>query len=502
MRFIAPELNLRDLVAGDTTLEFLERRAMTPVLGMYPYDAHTMRTSMRINGISHKTGRKKGAVMMFIEEDQYGACMAETTRARGNEMDKLMQMGNGCILIENEGLMVLERQQVIYSFLTILVDDIMDIKRTLEHPNEGLDLPKRRMAATAPLKEEEVEKLLQKLEVSGGSRKSKGAKTKVSLRDYLVQDSEEQFLSTYDHVNLIREEPLYFSHIAENYFFSSPGMVMDENGVMDHIYTGDNATKSTLLLLRDAYQATAYWQYLLTLASSLGKRTTEKIRTPLTDELWATCGKELLRVRAVYRRYVQTEIKYSKYFVRAGSTIQLKGTIEAVTKKNQFVSWILQLAAKTEHSDTDTAQLLSNLDAFQGTVIKARELISERMGDALADIAVVVAFMARLRQIIVVPAHATTSVFEKKLAVRAAEMEAACDGVDLLDYVFPVENLKELAACEGCFHVIDARLSAAGLGDLSSVFREPMESSIREVFAKLAESKVCSFCCRCCGPDQ
>lgn len=502
MRFIAPELNLRDLVVGDTALEFLERRAMTPVLGMYPYDAHTMRTSMRVNGISHRTGRKKGAVMMFIEEDQYGACMAETARARGNEMDKLMQMGNGCILIENEGLMVLERQQVIYCFLTILVDDIMDMKRTLEHPNEGMDLPKRKIATTAHLREEAT-KLPAQLEVSRSPRKSKSAKTKVPLRDYLVQDSEEQFLSTYDHVNLIREEPLYFSHIAENYFFSSPGMVMDENGVMDHIYTGDNATKSTLLLLREAYQATAYWQYLLTLANSLGKRTSEKIRNPLTDELWATCGKELLRVRAVYRRYVQTEIKYSKYFVRAGSTIQLKGTLEAVAKKNQFVSWILQLAAKTEHSDTDTAQLLSKLDAFQGTVIKARELISERMGDALADIAVIVAFMARLRQIIVVPAHAATSVFEKKLAVRAAEMEAACNGVDLLDYVFPVENLKEFAACVGCFHAIDTRLSAAGLGGLSSVFREPMESSIREVLAKLAESKVCSsWCCRCCGPDQ
>lgn len=502
MRFIAPELNLQDLVVGNTTLEFLERRAMTPVLGMYPYDAHTMRTSMRVNGISHRTGRKKGAVMMFIEEDQYGACMAETARAKGNEMDKLIQMGNGCILIENEGMMVLERQQVIYSFLTILVDDVMDVKRTLEHPNEKIDLPKRRMATTA----QGAEKLPQQLEVSGSSRKSKSAKKKVSLRDCLVQDSEEQFLSTYDHVNLIREEPLYFSHIAENYFFSSPGMVMDENGLMDHIYTGENATKSTLLLLRDAYQATAYWQYFLTLANSFGKRTTEKIRTPLTDELWATCGKELLRVRAVYRRYVHTEIKYSKYFVRDGSTIQLKGTLDAVTKKNQFVSWILQLAAKTEHSDIDTAQLLSNLDAFQGTVIKARELISERMGDALADIAVVVAFMARLRQIIVVPAHAATSVFEKKLAVRAAEMEAACNGVDLLDYVFPVENLKELAACEGCFRAIDARLSAAGLGGLSTMFREPMESSIQEVFAKLAESKVCSSwrrrCCCCSRPDQ
>lgn len=474
-------------------LALLERRAMNSVLDMYPHDAHTVCTAMRVNGISHKTGRKKGAVMMFLDEDQYGACMEQTAKAKGNEMDTLMQLANGRILTENEGLMVLERQEVIYSFLTILVDDIMDMKRTLENPEEGRKLPKRKKATVAPPKEE-IEKTLQKLKVSGSSRKSKDAKTKVSLKDCLAQDSEEQFISTVDHVNLIREEPLYFSHIANNYFFSSPGMVPNENGDMEHIYTGGCATKSTLLLLQDAYQAAAYWQYLSTLASSLAKgsqSTTEKIRTPLTDELWTTCSKELLRTRAVYRRYVQTEMKYAKYFVRTGSTIQLKSTLDAVAKKNQFVSWILQLAAKTEHSDTDTARLLSNLDAFQETVVKARELISERMGDALADIAVVVAFMARLRQVIVVPTHAATSAFEKQLAARTAEMEAACNGADLLDYVFPVENLKESAACADCFRVIDARLTAAGLGELSSVFRQPVEFSIREVFAKLAESEVC-----------
>lgn len=497
MRFVIPELNIRDLLTGDTALTFLERRATTSVLAMYPYDAHTMRTSMRVNGFSHATGRKHGAVMMFIEEDQYGACMELGENARGNEMDTLLQMGNGCILIENEGSMVLERQGKLYSFLSLLVDDIMDMKRTLEDPDGEKKLPKRKKAAVAP--KEEIEKTLQRLEVTGSSRKAKGAKSKVSLKDAfdrLAQDSQEQFLSTDDHVNLIREEPLYFSHIANNYFFSSPGMAPDEKGETGHVYSGEAATKSTLELLRDAYQASAYWKYLSTLASSLAEHnqnTTEKIRTPLTDELWATCSEELLRARTLYRRLVQTELKYSKYFVRTGSIIQLKGTLDVVAKKNQFASWILQLATKTEYSDVETAQLLSNLDAFQETVVKARELISERMGDALADIAVVVAFMARLRQVIVVPTHALPSAFEKQLAVRTVEMEAACSGVDLVDYVFPVDNLKEPAACQDCFRAIDARLSAAGLGDLSAVFRSPVESSARGVFAKLAEAGVCTL---------
>lgn len=505
MRFIIPELNIRDLATGDTALAFLERRATTSVLGMYPYDAHTMRTSMRVNGISHSTGRKKGAVMMFIEEDQYGACMELGAKARGNEMDTLLQMGNGCILIENEGMMVLERQGRLYNFLSLLVDDIMDMKRTLEDPDGEKKIPKRKKAAVAP--KEEIEKTLQRLEVAGSSRKTKGVKTKVSLKDAfdrLAQDSQEQFFSTDDHVNLIREEPLYFSHIANNYFFSSPGMAPDEKGELEHIYSGDVATKSTLSLLRDAYQAAAYWSYLSSLASSLAKdnqHTTEKIRTPLTDELWATCSKELLRARTVYRRFVQTELKYAKFFVRTGSTIQLKGTLDAVAKKNQFASWILQLAAKTEYSDIDTVQLLNSLDAFQETVIKARELISERMGDALADIAVVAAFMARLRQVIVVPTHAVPSAFEKELVARTVELEKACSGIDLVDYVFPVDNLKEPAACQDCFRVIDARLSSAGLGDLSTVFREPVEDSVRGVFAKLTETGVCIswYCHNCFG---
>lgn len=497
MRFVIPELNVQDLVKGDMALTFLESRATTSVLEMYPYDANTMLTSMRVNRFTHTTGRKKGAVMMFIEEDEYGACMEPGNNARGNEMDKLLQMGDGHILIENEGLMVLERQMGLYAFLSLLVDDIMDMNRTLEDPDEEKKLPKRKKAAVAP--KEEIEETLQKLEVTGSSWWAKGAKSKVLLKetfDRLAQDSQEQFLSTDDHINLIREEPLYFSHIAHNYFFSSPGMVPNEKGEMDHIYSGEVATKSTLELLRDAYQASAYWMYLSTLASSLAKHnqnTTEKIRTSLTDELWATCNKELLRTRTVYRRLVQTELKYSKYFVRTGSTIQLKGTLDAVAKKNQFVSWILQLAAKTEYSDIDTAQQLSSLDAFQETVVKARGLISERMGDALADIAVVVAFMARLRQVIVVPTQAVSSAFEKQLAVRTVAMEAACSEVDLVDYVFPVDNLKEPTACQNCFRVIDTRLSAAGLGDLSTVFRGPVEISVRGVFAKLAEAGVCTL---------
>lgn len=494
---------MQDLVSGARALEFLDRRATASVMEMYPYDAHAMRTSMRVNGVSHATGRVAGAVMMFMEEDQYGACMELGANARGNEMNVLLSMGNGCILNENEGLMVLERQARLYSFLSILVDDIMDARRTLDDPDAAKRLPKRKKAVLGS--KEEIEQTLRRLEVPGGSRKSKSVATKISLKgafDRLAQDSQEQYLSTDDHVNLVREEPLYFSHVANDYFFSSPGMVPNEEGVQETIYSGEVATRSTLDLLRDAYQAAAFWKYISALSSELarGQHTSEKLRNPLTDELWATCNQELLRARGVYRRFVQAELKYSKYFVRntsdRGSSrpmVQLKGTLEAVTKKTQFVSWILQLAAETEHSDGEVARLLKSLDEFQETVVKARELISERMGDALADIAVIVAFMARLRQVIVVPEHAGSSAFESKVAARAAEMETACSGLDLADYVFPVDNLREPAACRDCFGGIDARLSGSSLAvDLAGVFQEAIEQSVLEIIGKLAESGVCS----------
>lgn len=498
-------MNLKDLIPGENTLELLEQRATTPIVEMFTYDAQTMLTSMRVNGISHARGRKEVAVMVFIEEAQYGACMEFTLKSKGDQMERMIQMGNGYIVNENEGLMILERQVHIYSCLSILVDEIMDMKRMLDDPDEAKKLPKRRRAALRP--EEKIENTLQRLEVSGNSKKSgsKGAGAKRPPKDTfdrLAQDSQEQFLSVDDHINLIREEPLYFSHVANNYYFSSPGMVPDGKGVIEPIYNSNIATRSTLGLLRDAYQATAYWKYLSVLASELAKNsqhTTEKVGNPLSNELWATCTKELLRARNVYRRFVQTELKYSKFFVRdeSGSDglvqVKFKDTLETVAKKSGFTYWILQLGTKTELSDSEVAKLLKSLDNFQETVPKARELISERMGDALADISVIVAFMARLREVITVPKQALPSGFEKKIAARSAEVEAVWSGIDIADYVFPVDNLKQPAAAQDCLRIINERLSSSELGaDMGNIFQGTAEDSVLEVFGKFAESEVCS----------
>lgn len=503
MRYIIPELNLKDLIPGENVLELLDQRATTPIEEIYPYDAHTMLTSMQVNQINHATGRKKGAVAMFLKEDEWGKCFELTRTARGNELDDLIRMGKGCIVSENEGFMILERQAYIYSFLSVLVDDIMDMKRMLDDPDADKKLPKRKRAALGRGKD--IDQLLQKLDVSEGSGNS-GVKAKPSLKgilDRLVQDSQEQFLSTEDHINLIREEPLYFSHVANNYFFSTPGMTLGENGKHDNIYSGEVATTSVLELLRDAHEATAYWKYLSALASELvkgGTQTSAKVKNPLTDELWSTCIKELLRARNVFRRFVQTELKYSKYFVRNTSTdssspdqVQFKNPIETVVKKNKFAYWILQLAARTELPDTEVAQLLKSLDQFQEHVEKARGDISERMGDALADISVIVAFMGRLRQVIILPKHASSSNFGKKIAARTAEMGKIWTGLDLVDYVFPVDNLKEPAAARDCLRVIGEHFTQNGL-DFNNIFQESIEDSVREAIGKLAEAGVRSPC--------
>lgn len=458
-------------------MELLEKRATTPILEMYPYDAHIMVTSIQVNGINNPAARGKEVVMMFTGEAEYGICMGLTAKSRVGELERLIRLGEGYVVSENEGMMIVLRQVHIYGFLSMLVDDIMDTKRMLGNPVGSKKLPG--------------------LEVSESSKKAK------DISDSLVQDSQEQLLYTEDHVNLIHEKPLYFSHIANNYFLSPPGMVPNEKGIQKSTFNSSAATKSVVELLRDAYQAAAYWKYLSILTSELtknGQHTPEKTKNPLTDELWATCTKELLRSRTIYRRFVQMESKYSIFFVRDDSDpnnpdqVNFKNSLETVAKEDQFTYWILQLATKTELTDDEVAKLLKSLKDFQETAPKARELISESMGDALADISVIVAFMARLKQVIVVLEQTSQSSFEKKIAAHTMKIEEIWSGIDLADYAFPVDNLKEPAAARDCIRVINERLSGSDLGvELSSIFQEPIKHSVLEIFGKLAESEVCSI---------
>jgi hypothetical protein len=122
------EMNLKNLVPGDTLLDMIAMRATTPSLDAYVQDLNVMRQVVRARSFRLKNPRT--GLYRFMDEESYGQLHSFAPLAPKNTKDRLLTLGRGYAIIkEEQGKLVLNRQSRIYPLLQIMMDDIMEHER-------------------------------------------------------------------------------------------------------------------------------------------------------------------------------------------------------------------------------------------------------------------------------------------------------------------------------------------------------------------------------------
>ncbi|KAF8242891.1 hypothetical protein K440DRAFT_615313 [Wilcoxina mikolae CBS 423.85] len=450
--FFTPEMNLNNLVTGDNLLELISMRATTPIQNAYVADIDLVRDACRKHNF--KLARAGNGVYQFMDEEKWGQLYEISPHAPRSVRQNLLDMGKGYAMVtEADGKFVLERQIKIYPHLQILADDIMEHKRSMENPNAG---PAPRKNAIG---NKMVAETLRKLETDkkgSASTQKRASNVKTSVED-LRSLPNEQYETIVDHLYLLQNQPQYLSNIAGyHYFYSASDVAIpDERGQADgQMMTGIYCTRVVKEAFGDAFEARGIWKSITTLVGALGDGASRD--SPVTKELWSLCSKELNRTRLIFKRFLQADQKCVKFFVRQGSAIQLKVPLNVIEKKNKYLALLIAIARMEISNDMDMAigKVLKEVHEMEEQVPKFRENISDHVGAALGDVAVITVFMARLRSFIFVPKQPTT-LFVKNLDEQITGLKKAWESVDLQEYASPVDKLKDPGMAQACFGVLN-----------------------------------------------
>jgi hypothetical protein len=428
-------MNLNNLTADDNLLELISMRATTPIQNAYVADMDLVRDACRKHNF--KLARAGNGVYQFMEEEKWGQLYEISPQAPRSVRQNLLDMGKGYAMVtEADGKLVLERQSKIYPHLQILTDDIMERKRAMENPNAG-PAP-RKSAGDSKMVAEALRQL--EAEKKGPARGQKRAATVKTTVEDLRSLSNEQYETVVDHLHLLHDQPEYLANIAGyHYFYSAPDVAIpDEHGQADgQMMTGDYCTRVVKEAFGDAFEARGIWNSITALVAALGE--TSSRDNPVTKELWSLCTKELNRGRLIFKRFLQADQKCVKFFVRQGSAVQLKVPLNVIEKKNKYLGLLIAIARMEISDDMDVAigKALREVHEMEEQVPKFRENISEHVGVALGDVAVIAVFMARLRGFISVPKQPTT-LFVKNLDNQITDLKKAWESIDLQEYASPV----------------------------------------------------------------
>jgi hypothetical protein len=428
-------MNLKNLVTGDNLLDMIAMRANTPILDAYVQDLNFVRRVVRTTGL--RLTNPGNGVYRFMDEESYGELLTFAPHAPKNMADKILALGRGYAVIkQEEGTLVLDRQSRIYPLLQILTDDIMEHKRELENPDA--DTPHRKAVDKATVVES-----LQKLQLDKQPpvRKRK-AKPEIQATVQDLQSlAQEQYETLSDHLQLLRDEPLYLATIAdEHYFYTTPDVAFpDEHGSSRiDMMTGAYCNRIVKEVFRDAFEGYGNWKSISALLAAMEEQPAQN--SPVTKELWSLCSRELYRARFIFKRMLQSDCHFSNLFVRRGTSVQLKGPLIVKDKKDRHRELLITIArTDAREPDVAIANALSEIHDLEEEIPAFRNQLSDRVAASLGDVSVITALMMRLRTLITIPKQPMV-IFVKALLERMKALEKAWEPIECNDYAAPVST--------------------------------------------------------------
>ncbi|PSR90863.1 ipa protein [Coniella lustricola] len=474
----APELNLRDITSEpEFLLQLLKRRATKSLLEQY-YDGRedgTRGDASFIREMMHKRNLQhaepfKNCYTMFIDENEYG----KSYRIKSNH-DEVMAdfapfMQRGAMVPQSTGELILMRQSCLLQSLNILIEDILE-------ESETRDRRKRSKKS-----EKAVTQAISKLTF-------REAPAKLTFPD-LVASAQDQNADLEDYIGLLSTEPVVLSHAVNSWFFSQPELIADEKGRSLPVHTDKYVSAAFFNAMHMAIKGAAIWNYLERLLELLQTQNLNRgLRAVVLQELSNTCATEYGRVQAVFKRYVQRGIG-SKRFKRISNQtdpvgnprVTMKGNPEPLLRDDPQLHYLLCLCLPTTNALRATDYMKKLNDLHRAHPLE-REKMDDMEIDSLADLAVIVAFVQDLAQVVSMPSVSRTKgqTFVSRLQVLEAELNLLSKQIDMREFVIPIDNLLEPGRAEAALKALDQFIVEKAGTKMGLLYQDLVEDCFSEI---------------------
>ena len=437
-----PEWNLHDITAhsSDLFLDVLKHRATTSLLDQYmegadgaPGDYHHIIEMVEEEKLSLiNPSRYKNCWTQFYCEESYGESIEIMPALKKEILMNLRKPIEARFIIPRAiGELVLARQVYLLQALNIAVSDILEIGSN--HFDQKPRTRKLVHAATAALEKLAVHTTPNKVQFSD-----------------LVDSALNQKSASEDYIDLISTEPPVLAYDVNHWFFSRPELLPDGKGRRLPVHTDSYISGAVFDAVHGAVRTAAIWSYISRLLDLMKDSPDKKFRALVLQELSNTCHLEYTRAHTMFRRDIATGLG-SKWFkrnsiVRKDGIIRtsLKGDPDPLTATDPQLYYLLQLCQE-ETKPSKAAEWLQKLEEFGHANPLEKDKLSDREHDSLGDLAVIVSFIQDLCSVEKLPA-AKTKKDEQSFVFGYAALERELgdlkSGVDLSDFVIPLENIQ------------------------------------------------------------
>ncbi|KAF2649795.1 hypothetical protein K491DRAFT_707924 [Lophiostoma macrostomum CBS 122681] len=431
---LMPEWNLRDVTApsSDFLLDMLKHRATKPLQDQYTTGVdgglgdhmHIVDMMDRKNLKFIDTARFNNCWTLFFDEDSYGRSIKLTARA--NKAEFLASMAPAIraqlAVPQATGDFILMRQQYLLQSLNIIIEDILDAGSTIRDQKERLKEPMK--AATAALSNLSIHEAPEKVDLP-------------FLLDYAL----DQESSLEEIIDLMRSESTVLAHAVNVWFFTRLDFVADERGRTLPAHTDDFISGAVFDTINSAVMHAAIWNYIRYLL-------------------------DLLK---------DTPDKQSRFYVLQELSNQTNGTVRIAMKRDP------------ESLTVENPQLHYMLRLY---LHRAYPLEKDKMGErefeSLGDLAIIVTFIQSLSLVTSLPTVSNKKgkhpgCFVPRFLALDEELRQLKTGVDLSDFVIPIDNLLEPGMASGTLTALDLYILERSGTKLGFLFQDLVDDCITNI---------------------
>jgi hypothetical protein len=482
-----PEWNIRDITPNpDFLLDLLKFRATTSLQDQYRTGmngrlgdhAHIVEMMQKKN-LKHKDASKfKDCYTLFLTEDGYGESVHIMAGKRDEILANMKKAIDAQLIVpQATGELILMRQINLLQLLNIIVEDILDTSSTRTQTQR----PKKPVShATAALAKLSVHSAPKSLELSD-----------------IIEISLDRKAALEDYIHLISTEPTVLAHEVNLCFFTRPELIADDKGRSLPVLTDKYISGAVFDAVHGAVKSAAMWNYIARLGALLKHTTEKQFRAIITKEVSNTLHLEYIRAQTRFKQSVAVGMGGTKWFKRM-STVQkgqaprlsLKRSPETLMVQDPQLHHMLRLC-QDETNWSVATQWLQKLEDLHRAHPLEQDKLSQHEFDTLGDLAIIVTFIQSLSSVAQMPTpnHKKSQPFVASYAALGSELTQLKDGLDLGDFVIPIDNLLEPGMAEGALTTLDKYINEKTGTKLGFLYQDLVEDCLSNLHQQHEQQK-------------
>jgi hypothetical protein len=482
-----PEWNIRDITPSPYFfLDLLKFRATTSLQDQYTTGmkdrlgdhAHIV-DMMKRESLKHVDAAKfKDCYTLFLTEDGYGESVEIMAEKRDEILANMKKAIDAQLIVpQATGELVLMRQINLLQLLNIIVEDILNTSSTRTQTQQPTKSVSDAAAALAKLSVHSPPKSL-------------------NLSD-IIELSMDRKAALEDYIQLISLEPTVLAHEVNLCFFTRPELIPDEKGRTLPVHTDKYISGAVFDAVHGAVKTATMWNYITRLVLLLKDTTDNQFRAIVLKELSNTLHLEYLRAQTRFKQSVAVGMGGTKWFKRM-STVQkgqaprvsLKRNPEILITQDPQLHYILRLC-QDETNWSGATQWLQKLEGLHRAHPLEQDKLSEHEFETLGDLAIIITFIQSLSSIEQMPVanHKKSQPFVGGYAALGNEVTQLKEGLDLGNFVIPIDNLLEPGMAEGALTTLDRYINEKTGTKLGFLYQDLVEDCVTNLHQQQEKQK-------------